>query len=567
MTEAKGVELTIQGNVDGNGYVNYSKYDNTWYSNVYPSAPDASKYINPQQQTMDTSGKNKKNKETNDELPSYFQVTKDGFITVDDNNEPKDGAGCWGGFKQNPHFKAIFFTIVVMFPIVCMIICGIGYKRFCYCYSRFSSFRSSSNTDKDPLSCGDVICQFPCLGGSFTGAWIILFWFVPCFGGYIFYCCEGFCCSSSYKYLKEIMDAEGYTIYQDNMRKAEPRIWWHVQCYHYETRTYTDSDGNTQTTTERVNTHSASTNYMFNFYKDISGILENVKEYKLTKLTNHKTFTFADDYTRQDYEIKKNYFRSINRLDTYQDFTYGIELTGFKRKILIEAEQGAKPERLSLKHYIWATLCMFTICYRMWFSSISSKKEFVYNKSIKTLPPNVNVVVVQTEVLNNVAPSNVIPSNVPPSDVVPTDAVPNDDVPDYQVNDNNIPAVTASAPIEETVEMEGGNMDKDVSVHNISWLLNKMKTTSLAEMDAVGTGTVMEDEFIDFWKKKGIHSSVISIIFNNIDKNGRGYIGVLDFMKWRSRIDKESFRALFDKIDSNDNIIISDDNERTNNIY
>ena len=94
-----------------------------------------------------------------------------------------------------------------------------------------------------------------------------------------------------------------------------------------------------------------------------------------------------------------------------------------------------------------------------------------------------------------------------------------------------------------------------------------MKTTSLAEMDAVGTGTVMEDEFIDFWKKKGIHSSVISIIFNNIDKNGRGYIGVLDFMKWRSSVDKESFRALFDKIDSNDNIIISDDNERTNNIY
>ena len=94
MTEGKGVELTIQGNVDGNGYVNYSKYDNTWYSNIYPSAPDASQYINAAQQTMDTSGKNKKNKETDDELPSYFQVTKDGFITVDDNNEPKDGAGC-----------------------------------------------------------------------------------------------------------------------------------------------------------------------------------------------------------------------------------------------------------------------------------------------------------------------------------------------------------------------------------------------------------------------------------------------------------------------------------------
>ena len=209
---------------------------------------------------------------------------------------------------------------------------------------------------------------------------------------------------------------------------------------------------------------------MFNFYKDISGILENVKEYKLTKLTNHKTFTFADDYTRQDYEIKKNYFRSVNRLDTYQDFTYGIELIGFKRKILIEAEQGAKPERLSLKHYVCATLCMFTICYRMWFSSISSKKEFVFNKSIKTLPPNVNVVVVQS-VVNNVAPSNVIPSNVAPSKVVPSDVVPtdapNDVVPDYQMNDNNIPATTASAPIEEPVEMEGGNMDKDedVSVH------------------------------------------------------------------------------------------------------
>ena len=142
----------------------------------------------------------------------------------------------------------------------------------------------------------------------------------------------------------------------------------------------------------------------------------------MTKLTNYKTFTFGDDYTRQDYEIKKNYFISVNRTDVYQDFTYGIELIGFKNKILIEAEKGAKPERLSLTHYVWATLCMFTICYRMWFQSISSKKEFVYNKSIKTLPPN--MVVIQPLVVNNPVPNNVIPSNNVPSNQMINSSVP-----------------------------------------------------------------------------------------------------------------------------------------------
>ena len=88
------------------------------------------------------------------------------------------------------------------------------------------------------MTCNKVKCKFPCLGGTFTGIWIIFFWLVPCFGGYIFYCIEGFCCSSSYKYLKEIMDADEYATYQNSLKNGEPRIWWNIQNYHVCTSIY-----------------------------------------------------------------------------------------------------------------------------------------------------------------------------------------------------------------------------------------------------------------------------------------------------------------------------------------
>jgi hypothetical protein len=77
------------------------------------------------------------------------------------------------------------------------------------------------------------------------------------------------CRSSSARYLSNMEETETVYEFVDKIRGNRPRIWWHVQCYHFETHTvteyYTDEYGNrqsrTHTETKRVNTHSATGHY------------------------------------------------------------------------------------------------------------------------------------------------------------------------------------------------------------------------------------------------------------------------------------------------------------------
>ena len=60
-----------------------------------------------------------------------------------------------------------------------------------------------------------------------------------------------------------------------------PRIWWKVECYHYETviehYTERDSNGNThhktRTRREKRVTHRATGHYMFRQWRDVSPAL------------------------------------------------------------------------------------------------------------------------------------------------------------------------------------------------------------------------------------------------------------------------------------------------------
>lgn len=193
----------------------------------------------------------------------------------------------------------------------------------------------------------------------------------------------------------------------DTLRNTSPSIHWHVECYHYETRTrlvtYTDSNGNTQTRTETyqevVVTHVANTNYIFQSWEDASrdytGLVFSIffaktlkhttlglDEYALTKLTCHKTFTFANDYTQQDYYAKQAKFKAENDLDVFQSFSEELVIPGFEDKYLAEIEKGMAPSCLnSLMFYLFSALFL-SPAYRMWMSSIVGRKEYTVVKQI-----------------------------------------------------------------------------------------------------------------------------------------------------------------------------------------
>ena len=61
-------------------------------------------------------------------------------------------------------------------------------------------------------------------------------------------------------------------------------------------------NGNTRTESyqEKVVTHTASANYQYNTWQDVSVPISGLDEYNLTKLKNYKTFTFANAQTEND---------------------------------------------------------------------------------------------------------------------------------------------------------------------------------------------------------------------------------------------------------------------------
>jgi hypothetical protein len=67
-----------------------------------------------------------------------------------------------------------------------------------------------------------------------------------------------FCACPSARFLRNILQDGSAYQHVENVRKAPPSIHWHIQCYHYETRHYTetrtDSEGkkHTEHKTERV---------------------------------------------------------------------------------------------------------------------------------------------------------------------------------------------------------------------------------------------------------------------------------------------------------------------------
>ena len=87
---------------------------------------------------------------------------------------------------------------------------------------------------------------------------------------WIVYACFSCCCNASTKYISNVVDLKQVFININNAIAARPICVLHIQNYHYENRTYTDSKGRTHTRRVRVNTHAANENMHFRDWVDRS---------------------------------------------------------------------------------------------------------------------------------------------------------------------------------------------------------------------------------------------------------------------------------------------------------
>ena len=80
----------------------------------------------------------------------------------------------------------------------------------------------------------------------------------------VWMCCAS-CASDSAKYIQNMEDFVDCLENIDRAIKAPPEIYWHIECWHYETRTRQVSDGQggtrTETYQEKVVTHVANTKW------------------------------------------------------------------------------------------------------------------------------------------------------------------------------------------------------------------------------------------------------------------------------------------------------------------
>lgn len=175
------------------------------------------------------------------------------------------------------------------------------------------------------------------------------------------------------------------------MNNNQPYIWWKVECYHFETvsrsKTYIDSNGHTRYGSEnvvvRIPTWSASDIYCYNYCTDNSDsfIVSDNPNAKI-KLDLFKTFSFANQATKDDYNHKAMLFRLNNDRDTYQDFYYGIKIKGFEATRL--GNLNSSHESCFDTHCWYWICCIFGFgpCYQMLFNARSYHKTLLINKQI-----------------------------------------------------------------------------------------------------------------------------------------------------------------------------------------
>merc|ERR1719273_748628 len=111
---------------------------------------------------------------------------------------------------------------------------------------------------------------------------------------------------------------------------------------------------------KKVITHSESSVYNYNSWRDVSADYPPFDQYVMTSLTVDKHYSFANDATERDYAEKKRLFLAKNDRDECQSFTETVEILGFNPDLVIRNSSSASGEMDSLP--FWCTVWGYWLC-------------------------------------------------------------------------------------------------------------------------------------------------------------------------------------------------------------
>jgi len=218
--------------------------------------------------------------------------------------------------------------------------------------------------------------------------------YIPFIVIYVTYWINMFC-SATFSFLTHQKGGNSIYSYMGSLFYTPAFVDFHIQCYHYETRThhYKDSNGRDQwrTDTHRVNTHSETYSFKYMTWRDVSGpFLLKTDGFKgdanqaLVKLKVLFDIEFANDGTLLDFEAQKNYFISRNRFrDTHYDFTQTNRLNGYSEYNLVNIGD-QPPSSVGVCWLIMSTFLCLLEFYKIHVDSFCIHQDFKILKIVST---------------------------------------------------------------------------------------------------------------------------------------------------------------------------------------
>ncbi|CAG2160534.1 unnamed protein product [Oppiella nova] len=154
---------------------------------------------------------------------------------------------------------------------------------------------------------------------------------------YIVYLVECWHCNTRFELIYALNASAVYTHIQQ-MREAQPIIWWKAVSYHYVRRSrqvtrYRNGDAYTtaQIYYERINSHVTGSCFSYGGcgVKDISKKLLDLELHPVTKIRFSKGFAFANIESANEFEEQRsNFFEDNERYDDYLEMREGLDLVG-----------------------------------------------------------------------------------------------------------------------------------------------------------------------------------------------------------------------------------------------
>jgi len=171
-----------------------------------------------------------------------------------------------------------------------------------------------------------------------------------------------------------------------HLKKKGPKVVWHIQNYHYETRVehYRDKDGNMRTRRRRVrvNTFYKEKNFKYKKWVDMTPPEESLnylEQFQLVRLDQPLKIDIADKAATK-YRKKKNKFYRKNKVDTHADFWEKRFLKGKDDLCLVRNDKNNVPWFANFMVYVLCSCCMFGWIQRYYFVKNSQRIKFDHIK-------------------------------------------------------------------------------------------------------------------------------------------------------------------------------------------